>query len=107
VQCALAIHDDMERFNATSPEPLQIRIGLSSGEVIANEGDLYGIAVIEAFRICDHATDGRVLVAAAIPELVRDSTLAFRPIGEVTLKGFVEPVSLFEATQIRSASERT
>jgi class 3 adenylate cyclase len=101
VQCALAIHDDMERFNATSPEPLQIRIGLSSGEVIANEGDLYGIAVIEAFRICDHATDGRVLVAPGIPALVRDATLGFRSIGDVALKGFPDAVPLYEVTPRR------
>ena len=83
VQCALGIRDDIERFNQDREEPLQIRIGLSSGTVINNEGDLFGIAVIEAFRVCDHATDGRILVSPDVPPLVHSAeSFSFQPIGE-------------------------
>jgi DNA-binding SARP family transcriptional activator/class 3 adenylate cyclase len=98
VGCALGIQHDIEEFNESGGEPLQIRIGLSAGDVINNEGDLYGVAVIEAFRVCDHATDGRVLVSPDIPPLVEGSgAFAFRAVGEVALKGFSDSRMLYEA----------
>jgi DNA-binding SARP family transcriptional activator/class 3 adenylate cyclase len=97
VQCALGIQRDIERFNESRDEPLRIRIGLSAGDVINNEGDLYGMAVVEAFRVCDHAPHGRVLVSPDIPVLVQDSgAYAFRAIGEVALKGFSDSRVLYE-----------
>src|SRR5205085_7385388 len=89
VQCALGIHDDIARFNVARDEPLEMRIGISAGSVIANEGDLYGLAVVEAFRVCDHAPNGRILVSPDIPPLVRGATsYGFHAIGDVALKGF-------------------
>jgi class 3 adenylate cyclase len=97
VQCALGIRDDIERFNENRDERLQIRIGLSSGSVISNEGDLFGLAVIEAFRVCDHATEGRILVSPDVPPLVHGAgTFGFRPIGEIALKGFSNTRTLYE-----------
>jgi class 3 adenylate cyclase/DNA-binding SARP family transcriptional activator len=100
VQCALGIRDDIERFNESRDEPLQLRIGISAGSVISNEGDLFGLAVIEAFRVCDHATDGRILVSPDIPPLVRSAeTFGFRPIGEIALKGFSNTRMLYEVVR--------
>ena len=67
IECALGIQTDIEQFNIAREEPLQVRIGVSAGNVISNEGDLFGMAVIEAFRVCDHATHGRILVSPDVP----------------------------------------
>jgi class 3 adenylate cyclase len=105
VHCALGIHDDIARFNEGRDEPLQIRIGLSAGSVISNEGDLYGLAVIEAFRVCDHATDGRILVSPDVPPLAQGAgTFGFRSIGEIPLKGFSNARTLYEVTRALAAS---
>ena len=97
----LGIQDDIERFNESRDEPLQIRIGLSAGNVISNDGDLYGLAVIEAFRVCDHTTEGRVLVSPDVPPLVHDAeTFGFRPIGEIALKGFSNTRTLHEVIRV-------
>jgi DNA-binding SARP family transcriptional activator/class 3 adenylate cyclase len=94
VRCALAIHRSIEGFNAARADPVHIRIGLASGEVICDEGDLFGLAVVEAFRICDHARDGHVLVSSAVAERAAVAGLTFESIGDVTLKGFASPQAL-------------
>ena len=101
VQCAIGIQDDIEQFNEERDEPLEIRIGLSAGNVISNDGDLYGLAVIEAFRVCDHATGGRILVSPDVPPLVHGAeTFGFRPIGEIALKGFSNARTLHEVVRV-------
>jgi class 3 adenylate cyclase len=101
VQCALGIQDDIERFNIGRDEPLQIRLGLSAGSVISNDGDLFGLAVVEAFRVCDHATNGHILVSPDVPPLVHGAeAFSFRPIGEITLKGFSNARTLHEVVRV-------
>ncbi|MEO7428417.1 MAG: adenylate/guanylate cyclase domain-containing protein, partial [Acidimicrobiales bacterium] len=98
VECGLAIHDDLDRFSALNPElPIRLRIGLAAGEPIEADGDLFGLTVVAAARICAAAPSGGVLVADEIPRLVRGTRLRFAEVGEVTLKGFPEPFRLHEA----------
>jgi class 3 adenylate cyclase len=107
VECALRMQNDLERANASRPtDPMHVRIGIAAGEVVTEGDQVYGIAVITAFRICDHARDAPVLVSAAVPPLVRDARVEFRPVGEVVLKGFVEPSALF-AVRERSGDTAT
>jgi class 3 adenylate cyclase len=107
VRCALGIQEDLEEYNRSRDEPLRVRIGLASGEVIISEGDLFGLAVIEAFRVSDHATDGRILVSETIPALIRDPSIHFRSVGEVSLKGFADSRSLYEVVEAAREGTRT
>lgn len=98
VECAIEIRDDLDRYSALHPEmPLSVRIGLAAGEPVDEDGDLFGLTVVAAGRICAAAGAGRVLVAEEIPRLVSGSSLRFTDIGEVSLKGFPEPFRLHEA----------
>lgn len=98
VECALAIRDDLDRFSAVHPElPLRVRIGLAAGEPLDDEGDLFGLTVVAAGRICGAAGAGRVFVADEIPPLVRGGAVRFSEVGEVALKGFPAPFRLHEA----------
>ena len=102
VECALRICEDLERSNPGGPDdPLAIRIGISSGEVVREGTDMFGIAVNTAFRVCDHARDGRVLVSQDVPPLVRDPSLQFVSVGDVVLKGFTDAQRLYAVTPLR------
>jgi class 3 adenylate cyclase len=99
VECALRISEDLERSNLGRPDdPLAIRIGISSGEVVREGTDMFGIAVNMAFRVCDHATDGRVLVSHDVPPFVRDASFEFVTFGDVVLKGFTDAQRLYAVT---------
>src|SRR4051812_38112189 len=52
--CAAAMQQAIERRNrkAAGGEPLSIRIGLSAGEAEVEDGDYFGVPVVEAARLC-------------------------------------------------------
>jgi class 3 adenylate cyclase/pimeloyl-ACP methyl ester carboxylesterase len=95
VACALAIQDALTSEHAASSF-LRVRIGLNAGEPIAEGADLFGTAVTLARRICDVAAPGTVFVSGVVRELVAGRDFAFRDAGAHRLKGFDEPVRLWE-----------
>jgi class 3 adenylate cyclase len=58
--------------------------------------DLFGAAVQLAARICDCAEPGAILVANVIRELCMGKDFLFADSGETTLRGFEDPVRLYE-----------
>jgi adenylate cyclase len=77
-------------------ESLRIRIGLGAGEPIEDEGDLFGSSVILAARMATAAGPGQIVTSAAVKELCAGKGFSFVHLGESTLKGFDEPVRLYE-----------
>ena len=75
---------------------MRVRIGLNAGEPIAEEDDLFGTAVQLAARICDRAEPGQVLVSRVVADLCAGKKLQFSHQSDATLKGFAEPVALYE-----------
>ena len=75
---------------------VRVRIGLNAGEPIAEDDDLFGTAVQLAARITDRAEPGQVLVSNVVRELCAGKTFEFTSVGEATLEGFGEPVTLYE-----------
>lgn len=73
-----------------------IKIGLSAGEPVEQSSDIYGAAVNLAARICNEAVGGQSLVASSVRELAVGKHVQFRDHGLANLKGFEEPVHLFE-----------
>jgi len=76
--------------------PLRIRIGLNAGEPIAEEKDLFGTAVNMAARIAAEAEGGEILASDVVRQLVAGKGFLFSDRGEVELRGFEEPVRLYE-----------
>ncbi len=93
---AIEMQRGMARAFAESETPIRIRIGLNAGEPIAEDDDLFGTAVQLAARITDRAEPGQVLVSNVVRELCAGKTFEFTSMGEATLKGFDEPVELYE-----------
>ncbi len=77
---------------------VRVRVGINAGEPIAEDDDLFGTAVQLAARITDRAEPGQVLVSNVVRELCAGKTFEFTSVGEATLKGFDEPVALYEVT---------
>jgi hypothetical protein len=76
---------------------LQVRLGLNVGEPIRNEGDYFGTPVVVAKRLCDTAEGGQIRVSALVRGLVGSrGNFRFRPLGQIVLKGIVEPLETWE-----------
>ena len=63
---------------------------------MAEESDLFGTAVQLARRVCDHAGAGEILVSDVVRQLAAGKGFLFADTGEVALKGFEDPVKLWE-----------
>jgi class 3 adenylate cyclase len=94
--CAIAIQRRFASHNESNPEPIRVRIGLNAGEPEAEDEDLFGTAVQLAARICAHAEPGQILASNVVQELAAGKGFTFTDRGEATLKGFDEPVRLYE-----------
>lgn len=75
---------------------IRVRIGMSAGEPVTERDDLFGAVVQLAARICSRAEPGTVLVSSAVRDLALGKGFAFRKHRRLNLKGFDEPVQIFE-----------
>ena len=96
LECAIAMQRAFAQHNESADEPIKVRVGLNAGEPIAEDEDLFGTAVIEAARITASAKGGEILVANVVRELAKGKDFLFADRGEVALRGFDDPVRLFE-----------
>jgi class 3 adenylate cyclase len=90
VEAALQVQRDL------AGGEVRVRMGLNAGEPIAEDGDYFGTAVQLAARICDRAEPRQVLVSRVVADLRAGKRLQFRHHSDATLKGFAEPVALYE-----------
>jgi class 3 adenylate cyclase len=114
LECAIAMQRAFAEWNAAAvarpstgsgraeeagpgrAEVIRVRIGLNAGEPIAEEGDLFGTAVILASRIGAKAAGGEILASDVVRQLVAGKGFLFSDRGETALRGFEDPVRLFE-----------
>ncbi len=104
LECAIAIQRAIEgtrQAEIGDREAIRVRIGLNAGEPIAEDdpdgrGDLHGTAVITAARIAALASGGEILVSNVVRELVAGKGFLFSDRGDHALKGFEDPVRVYE-----------
>ncbi|MDH3338242.1 MAG: hypothetical protein OEM85_10020 [Gammaproteobacteria bacterium] len=85
-----------------SGKDLQVRIALHGGDIIAEEGNLYGDVVNIAARLQELARPGGIVVSSLIYDQVhKEPELFFRSLGSHPLKNIAEPVTVYE---VRSKS---
>ena len=89
IGCAQGIHDAMRHFG------VDIRAGVHTGEIELREGDITGLGVVIARRICDTASDGELLTSRTVKDLVAGSGIAFVDRGEHMLKGVPDEWRLY------------
>ncbi|MCI0889629.1 MAG: adenylate/guanylate cyclase domain-containing protein, partial [Chloroflexi bacterium] len=104
ISSAVAIQQAVAAHVEKHPDmPLSIYIGLNAGEPVAEAGpdgraDLFGTAVQLASRICDKAGPGEILVSNVVRELAAGKGFLFSDRGESELRGFEDPVRLYEVS---------
>ena len=73
-------------------------VGIHTGPVIAQDGDVYGRTVNLAARIASYAQAGQVVVSEDTAHRSdHEDTLRFHPLGPVELKGVARPLALYQA----------
>ena len=85
--CAVTIQQAVERDGRRAGTPLGVRVGLALGDVTSEEDDVFGLAVVEASRLCAACRPGQVLAAESIRALSGGAGVALEPFGELELKG--------------------
>ncbi|MGH2685555.1 MAG: DUF1707 domain-containing protein [Actinomycetota bacterium] len=91
--CAISIQRAFADHRKENPdEPVEVRIGLHTGEVVREAGDLFGRNVIMTARITDQA-DANEIVCSSLVKQLTDSggDLGFDGEREVELKGLSGP----------------
>jgi TolB-like protein/class 3 adenylate cyclase/tetratricopeptide (TPR) repeat protein len=95
VECAVAIQRGMAGRETNEPEDrrLRFRIGINLGDIILEEGDIYGDGVNVAARLEALAEPGGICVARSVYNQVKGKLdVAFEPMGEHQVKNIAEPV---------------
>ncbi|MEX2247784.1 MAG: alpha/beta fold hydrolase [Dehalococcoidia bacterium] len=97
IECAIAIQRAVgDRPDEAGQPGLRVRIGLNTGEPLVEEGDLFGTSVQLARRVCDYAGAGQIVIPEGVRHLVAGKAFLFADRGVVALKGFEDPVRLYE-----------
>jgi class 3 adenylate cyclase len=102
VEASVAIQRRTSEELADGPV-LAVKIGLTVGEPVEDSEDLFGASVNLAARICAHAAGGQILAASTVRDLAIGKGIDFQSQGAIGLKGFPDPVSLFEVAWAASA----
>jgi class 3 adenylate cyclase len=93
--CAVALQRAVAARD-TARHPAEIRVGLAAGEPIAEANRLFGAAVNLAARMCAAAEPSTIVTPAAVRELTMGKGFTFVDRGHATMKGFPDPVQVFE-----------
>jgi class 3 adenylate cyclase len=102
VDCAIAIQKAFSAYSAAHAEaPLHLRIGLSAGEPVEEDNDLFGATVQLAARICSHARADQILAAEVIVEHYPGGSM-FREVDKITPKGFDRALPVYEVAWQRA-----
>ena len=96
LECAITVQHALAARNESADEPILVYMGLNAGEPIEEEQDLYGTAVNQAARIAKEARGGEILASDVVRQLVAGKGFLFADRGELALRGFEEPVRVFE-----------
>jgi class 3 adenylate cyclase/tetratricopeptide (TPR) repeat protein len=97
VRAAVAIQQDVEQRNRRATERIELRIGLSLGDLSVGEDGVHGMAAHEAARVCALADADQILVTDVV-RVVAGSRLdeyEVRAHGTHELKGFAVPVTVW------------
>ena len=99
VLCATEVQSRMARRNTdVSPARwIQFRIGINLGDVIVEEGDIFGDGVNVAARLEMLAEPGGIFVSGAVRDQVGDrlDDVAFEDLGDQSVKNIARPIRVF------------
>jgi TolB-like protein/class 3 adenylate cyclase/tetratricopeptide (TPR) repeat protein len=98
VRCAVEVQREMIARNTDVPieRRLEFRMGINVGDIIIEDGDIFGDGVNIAARLEALAEPGGICVSAAAHEQVRDRLdISFDELGDQQVKNITRPVRVF------------
>src|SRR6516225_7284258 len=101
VACAIAIQHGVAGRNTGVAEDKRLifRIGINVGDIISEEGDIFGDSVNVAARLESLCEPGGLCISRAVRDQVRDKLPAtFDDLGEQQVKNIARPVRAFGLT---------
>ena len=101
VACATDVQRRMRERNAEVPQDrrIEFRIGVNLGDIIVEEGDIFGDGVNVAARIESIAKPGGIAVSGTVRDHIGNKLdIAFEDRGEQSLKNIDRPVRIFDVT---------
>jgi adenylate cyclase len=97
--CAVDFQERMARRNRdmAASRALLYRIGINLGDVIVEEGDIFGDGVNVAARLESMAEPGGICISAAVRDQVGDRLgIGFEDLGEQHVKNISRPIRVFK-----------
>src|SRR6516164_7863347 len=98
VRCAVELQRGMAEHNAAVPQDkrIEFRIGIHQGDIIADDGDIFGDGVNLAARLEGLAEPGGICVSGGVRDEIRDKLdVGFEDLGEQQVKNISRPVRVF------------
>jgi class 3 adenylate cyclase/TolB-like protein/tetratricopeptide (TPR) repeat protein len=98
VECAVAIQRGVAGREAAEPEARRIRyrIGINIGDIVLEDGDIFGDGVNVAARLEGLAKPGEICVARNVHDQVKAKLdFGFEPLGEHRVKNIAEPITVY------------
>ena len=97
VDASIRMQKETALHNQVQPDlPLHLKIGLNSGEPIAEDNDLFGTMVQLSARIVDKASADAIFVSEIVRGICAGKNYKFSNRGGYEMKGFGDDVTLFE-----------
>jgi adenylate cyclase len=99
VQCAVAAQNEFKAQNAARPEDrrMEFRIGVNLGDVIEEEGRIYGDGVNIAARLEALADPGGICISkTAFDHIETKLPLGYEYLGDQTVKNIKKPVGAYK-----------
>src|SRR5262245_16044990 len=98
VRCAVEVQQQMTALNDAVPAArrIEFRMGINVGDIIIEDGDIFGDGVNIAARLEALAEPGGICLSAAAHEQVRDRLdITFDDLGEQRVKNIARPVRTY------------
>jgi TolB-like protein/class 3 adenylate cyclase len=98
VRCAVEVQQAMAGRNADVPadKRIEFRFGIHQGDIIIDDGDIFGDGVNVAARLEGLAEAGGICVSRMVRDEIRDKLdFAFDDLGEQSLKNIARPMRVF------------
>jgi adenylate cyclase len=105
IECAVEIQGRLGEINGERSKPLELRIGVNVGDIMIEEGDVFGDGVNVASRLESLADPGGICLSRAAYDQVRDKvSFDFVDLGERSLKNIARPVQVFRVSMAQQAT---
>jgi TolB-like protein/class 3 adenylate cyclase/Tfp pilus assembly protein PilF len=98
VRCAVEVQKAMAGRNADVPadKRIEFRFGIHQGDIIIDDGDIFGDGVNLAARLEGLAEPGGICISRVVRDEIRDKLdFAFDDMGDQSLKNIARPIRVF------------